>query len=125
MRAFSRAKATTDAQCPAAMAVIAESVPPGLGVVEYSAAKRNGMPPHVMELVFSHADGMLQLKNAVGYRIRGSQGCHPVVHLVHARDADVGYLIVIEVDPRDYALIDGEVRAILKSFWLPAAGAGT
>lgn len=115
MRAFSRDKASAAAECPAAMVVVAEQVPPDLGVVEFSAAKRSGMPPGVMERVFSHLDGTLQLKNAVGYRFRGTEGCHPVVHLVHAREAADGFTIVIEVDPRDYALIESEVLAMLKS----------
>jgi hypothetical protein len=36
--------------------------------------------------------------------------------LVYAREDDIGYTIVIEVDPHDYALIEPEVRSILKSF---------
>ena len=105
------------------MGIVAESVPSDLDVIAYSAGKRSGMPPHAVEKVFSHLDGMLQLKNAVGYRIRGTQGCHPVVHLVHARDGGVGYNIVLEVDPRDYVVIESEVLSILKSFRL-SEGAG-
>jgi hypothetical protein len=121
VKAFSRVKAASDADCPAALVVIAESVPSDMDVIEYSAWKRSGMRPHTVEKVFSHLDGMLQLKSAVGYRIRGTVGCFPVVHLVHARNADVGYTILVEVDPRDYALIEPEIRALVRSFQLAEA----
>ena len=86
-------------------------------MVKYAAGKLGELRHRgVIERVFSHLDGMLQLKNAIGYRIRVLEGCHPVDHSVFAREEDIGYTIVIEVDPHDYALIEPEVRSILKSF---------
>ncbi len=116
LRAFSRQKATSEAECPSALVVVAETVARDIDLVMYSAGKRTGMPPHTMEKVFSHLDGMLRLTNAVGYRVRGTRGCQPVVHMVHAREGSVGYNILIEVDPRDYAAIEAEILTLLKSF---------
>jgi hypothetical protein len=122
MRVFFRSKASTETECPAGMIIIAESVPPDIGVVEYSVKKRMTLPRHEVDRMFAHEDGMIQLQNAVGFRLRGTEGCHPVVHAVYARHGQNGFAIVIEVDPRDYTLIESEVRAILKSFRFADSG---
>jgi hypothetical protein len=119
MRLFFREKAAAGAQCADSIMLVAETVRPETSTVQYSAEKRKAMPSHMVEQVFTHVDGPLRLRNAVGYLVRGTQGCQPYMYMVHARGADVGYNIVIEVDPLDYAVIHREVEAILKSFWLP------
>jgi hypothetical protein len=121
-RSYSRDRASTKSECPAGMAVIAERVSGDVDVVSYSAVKRVGMPPHRIEKVFSHLDGLLGLRNAIGYRIRGDVGCHPVVYLVHVRDGEYGLTIVLDVDPQEYAVIEPEVLALLKSFSVDRVG---
>ena len=115
-RMFLREKASASAECPAGLAVTGELLPPDLGVQEYAAGRRSQMHQHIVEQVFSRDDGVLQLKNAIGYRARGVDGCHPFVYLIFAREHERGYMIALDADPEDHPVIEGEIRAILKSF---------
>src|SRR4051812_23882338 len=115
-RSFVRDKAAEAAQCPADLVVVGERVAPGENVALFSAAKRFGMPPATIESVFSWQDGPIQLVNAVGYRLRGEFGCGPVAYMVYALEGGYGISITIEINPHDYAAIEKEILAILRSF---------
>jgi hypothetical protein len=115
-RMFFRDSASPSAQCPPDMVVIAQRVPDNLDIVDFSASKRVGMPPVVIDGMFSFHDGSIRLGNAIGYRMRGSFGCEPVAFMVHAIERGYGFSIIIEIDPHDFAIIEKEILAILRSF---------
>jgi hypothetical protein len=121
-RSFVRDKASPAARCPADLMVVGEHVPGVADVAHFSASKRFGMPPATIELVFGWQDGTIQLSNAVGYRLRGSEGCEPVAYMVHALEGGYGITIIIEIDPSDYALLEKEILALLRSFRALPAG---
>jgi hypothetical protein len=115
-RMFLREKASASAECPAGLAVTAELLPADLGLREYAAGRRSQMHQHIVDQIFSHEDGVLQLTSAIGYRARGVDGCHPFVYLVFAKEHERGYMIALDADPEDHPLLEEEIRAILKSF---------
>ena len=115
-RAFIREGLRNGAAKPPALMLIAEPVPPSTDIVKYSAIKREGAPPHKVLNLFSHLDGTITLKYAIGYRIRGDgPAARSEVHLVHALAGGYGFVILLESQQEDHEAIKGEIAGILRS----------
>ena len=96
--------------------ITSESVPPGQDIVMYSLSWRLRVPFSVDE-VFTHNDGSLQLKNAIGYRGTTSyNGDEHTVVVVHALHKSHGFVIVCDATTSVYDQVKTEFADILHSF---------
>jgi hypothetical protein len=84
-------------------------------VVKYSLSWRLRVPFKVDE-VFSHEDGTIQVKNAIGYRGHTEYGGQEhTLYVVHAVFRDRGFVVVCDSTKSVFAQVKGELDAFLKS----------
>ncbi len=84
-------------------------------IIQYSLSWRLRVPFHV-DAVFSHEDGTIQLKNAIGYRgTKAYGGDEHTLFIVHGLFRDRGYVVVCDTTTSVLPKVQGEIEALLKS----------
>ncbi len=98
------------------MAVIVEDIDKDLDAVAYSALKRSKVPFKVLG-VFTHHDGLLTYKNAVGYKgaYTDQKGLEHMIFVIHATNGHKGLQIICDATTDILKKIESEFLITLKS----------
>src|SRR5690606_25181115 len=96
--------------------ITSEPAPAGMNdIVQYSLSWRMRVPFHVDE-VFSHEDGTIQLKNAIGYRGKTSyDGTEHTLLVLHGLFRDRGFVVVCDATTSVFDQVRGELEAFVAS----------
>ena len=79
------------------------------------------MPFHV-DAVFTHEDGTIQLKNAIGYRgTKSLGGDEHTLFIVHGLFRDRGDVVVCDTTTSLLPKVQAEIEAVLRSMKHPEA----
>jgi hypothetical protein len=98
-----------------AMAIISEPVTDGSDAIAFSALKRATMP-FTVKKVFSHEDGGLTCKYAVGYEGEYTRG--DVLHKVfiaHMRHKEAGIQVICDSTDGVYSHVEQDMRDFVRS----------
>ena len=99
------------------IAIIAESVPDSLDVIQFSIRLRGHTPFQVNKMV-SQQDGSLTHKNSVGYEAEYERGVLHKILIGHLRHGAVGVQVICDSTDGVYDKVEADMRNFLRSVTL-------
>ena len=93
-----------------------DKIPKDMDVIHYSINCRMGVGFEV-EKVFTHHDGIISLKNAVGYigKYIDSQNIEHTIIVVHAIHKEMGVQIIMDTTTELFPIVENEFNKTLKT----------
>lgn len=96
------------------IAIVCESVPETLDVIQYSISKRAHTPFEVTKMV-KHQDGSFEHRNSVGYEGTYRKGVEHKVLVAHMRHGSVGLQAICDSTDGVYGQVEADMRSFLRS----------
>ncbi|MBI5571118.1 MAG: hypothetical protein HY914_14335 [Desulfomonile tiedjei] len=96
------------------IAIVGESVPDEVDVIQYSTRLR-GHAPFKVNKTIGHQDGSLAHKNSVGYEGEYNSGAIHKVLVGHLRHGAVGVQVICDSTDGVYDKVEADMRAFLRS----------
>jgi hypothetical protein len=101
------------------IAILFEEMPKDMDAVEYSTLcrEREQREPFIPEEVFTHEDGVIDLKNAMGYVLKYTDSTNEehTVKLVYAVNGKTGIQVIMDVTTELFPIVEPEFNRTLKS----------